>query len=619
MFIVSTKKEIKMVYTNIEDATGSVNPSDMDARVDGIMLRTESTGRASFIESINQNIKRFGYMLVPSPADKNNGFTVYVKKTPTVPGLRMGKVQVWLRGDKTDVNHCYKRIAGWYSQNLAELGEDAEENDGAIKALKSFYGLLTACQQIRNPLINLSNMMIAQGLGVDEVMSRRNMGWSRDVTTRILPSAETVVEFPDLDPRELLHVFPEAEQTFLMWSIGRIMCGRKGSERINRSGKVKKNTTEWRGWVLLQSDAGGIGKSTFCKTLLNHLAEFGYSQASINVGGRFDWLQTATADIAYKDDFNNKEQGVFIRDENVKIIASSGTMSTEGKGETRVDNIQTEAFILGCTNTANQAHFFGVDDGTLTRSNILSAKTSTELGEDDNIIKKWNEVAFRVGTQVPIEPGQVDEDGEPIPTNQDMCPTLMTWFIGQCVTKYLLDQPDMDIQAPVRAQFRTKSAVTSSSEISLGYMQCIAASARYYERMEGEALSEEMRLEYFDRMIKSFSTKKVLAVLNIAATTGAISLPSLNIGIMKSFQGTTLADKIQSYGEDNKTSSTRLFNDLKTIDGNSYTTYEAQYIRGLELPKIVQLYDEMTSEMMKGFSLFKGGSQLSDAFSVVNQ
>lgn len=189
-----------------------------------------------------------------------------------------------------------------------------------------------------------------------------------------IPDVAWFPQLSDLDPYDLLTLFPKAEATALLLMLGRAMVGVGGT--VTQEGIVNH---KMRSAAIIVGVEAGLGKSTLLNGIIAASKQLGYSTEPIaTAGSRFGWGKIAASDIGYKDDLNRETQSAILKSETLKTIITGGAFSSERKG---IDSETTKSntTVICCSNDYNVYDFYKMDEGSISRFNFLYTYNKLEL------------------------------------------------------------------------------------------------------------------------------------------------------------------------------------------------------------------------------------------------
>ena len=330
-----------------------------------------------------------GYTLVPDALGHYNGWDIYQRDLILIDGcLAMGAKRMTKVGDNTRA--LKQHIRSWLNFEYV-----SNRSETWMEKAYSIYISLFESHTKSNIMDSVSHSADRVNISLLDTQGGTGYGY------KVLPVRQFVPNnVKDLDVRELLHVFPEAEADMLMMMLGRGLWGAKGQKTLD--GTVLEH--RWSGWCLLQSDASGSGHSFFKETLEKVLVALGYKVASLKKGVPYmsGWLAAATSDFTWADGFTAASQRAFVVEGYVNIIARSGSLPSEVSSRD-FGTVKATSVIIGCTDDNTQAQYNGALAGHLNRANVLSVKPKWVLAKtarEYTLEAQWQALAAKYDTTV---------------------------------------------------------------------------------------------------------------------------------------------------------------------------------------------------------------------------
>ena len=503
-----------------------------------------------------------GFLLVPDPLGYYKGWDIYQRDFILIDGCYVANAKRMTKvGDITD---SLKRL-------VTEWGNFEQGNNRSelwMKKARSVYTSLFESLTQGNVMYSVSQNTNRVDTSILDTQGGTGYGY------KVLPVEQFVpTHVRDLDVRELLHVFPDAEATMLMMMLGRGLWGANGQKTLDN----KVINHRWRGWCLLHSDAAGMGKSFFKETLESVLVALGYRVAGLTNGcsARFGWQKPATADFTLADDFNADSQRSFVVNESIKIIASNGSLTTEEKGKDMA-HVKATSVIIGCTNYNKQAQYIGADEGHISRANVLSVKPEWEIAQttgEDTIYSQWQVLAVKYETTVEA---------------------LMMHLLvkSQELFKAYLDANSLEgIYKELRSHYAVKPGLYSLKDMTRATAHIVAFGVAIDNKMTIEEKEVQVR-----QMLSEYGAQYLLATIAVTAS----GIPSTSDfypkGISKSTKkavGCSMRELRRSVDtEDPQTMFTRVSRLVHTTDGFKYPSAVNAYYNLVNVNEFVDKMHE---------------------------
>lgn len=206
------------------------------------------------------------------------------------------------------------------------------------------------------------------------IFTRSFIGSTLPSVHKQIPSVSWFPKLVDLDPLELLTLFPKPEARAMMLLLGRTILGVGGT--VTTEGTIQHRM---RAAGIVVGEQAGLGKSTFLTYLLTALTDLGYTSTTIGKAkGKFGMGKIAEADLAFKDDLTSEEQKALLANIDMKTIITGGVINAEDKG-LNATNVESKATIIAFTNVYVKSHFYSMDSGSIDRFNFLYTYNQEEL------------------------------------------------------------------------------------------------------------------------------------------------------------------------------------------------------------------------------------------------
>jgi len=503
-----------------------------------------------------------GFVLVPDPLGYYKGWDIYKRDIILIDGCyvegvkRMKKV-----GDITD--NLKGLIESW-----ADFEQGNNRSELWMRKARSIYTSLFESLTHGNVMYSVSHN--AKRVNTSILDTQGGLGYSY----KVLPVEQFVpTDVRDLDVRELLHVFPDAEATMLMMMLGRGLWGANGQETYDK----RVINHRWRGWCLLHSDTPGIGKSFFKETLGSVLVALGYTVAGLPNGcsSRFGWQKPATSDFILADDFNAESQRAFVVNESIKIIASNGSLTTEEKGKDMA-HVKATTVIIGCTNYNKQAQYIGADEGHISRANVLSAKPEWEIAKttgENTIYAQWQTLAVKYETTVEA---------------------LMMHLLvkSQELFKAHLDANSLHATYEgLRSQYAVKPGLYSMKDMTKATAHIVAFGVAIDNKMTVEEKEVLVR-----QMLSEYGAQYLLATIAVVASDVPETSDFYPKGVSKSTKravGSAIRELTRSLVNENpQTVFTRVSQLVHTTDGFKYPSTVTAYYNLITVSEFVEKMHE---------------------------
>lgn len=340
------------------------------------------------MEQVERELSYKGYMIVPAIGGEFCMYSVYTKHYPKVPGITFPdsfwywrKIDSCESADRTKFHAILKETcedlldsSGW--KGYQRINEDFADRPADPRS--SVSG--TAFNRVRYS----DSSMLATLTG--------KTGYHKYVPKREWFSSDVQA----IDARSLLTLFPDAEAQMMMLALGRLVSGSSGT-------KIAEGNLEhtWRSYCILVGTSAGMGKSTLLsKYLGDALGKMGYicTRAPMD-DTKFGWGRPAVSDLCFYEDLTPQSQKALITGNRTKTIVSNEVIPCEEKGQPRIE-VKAKALLLACTNKYTYSDFIGMDNGQLSRLNLLYTYTEDDLArqypdlkQDARIKPYWEKLA----------------------------------------------------------------------------------------------------------------------------------------------------------------------------------------------------------------------------------
>ncbi|CBA17829.1 putative DNA primase [Acaryochloris phage A-HIS2] len=180
----------------------------------------------------------------------------------------------------------------------------------------------------------------------------------------------------DVELKDVLTIFPEAERELLGLLIGRTVVGRSNHLPVNHEEAIKHTARMCACIIGLDP---GTGKSTFFGYMNDALGKVGYTQSTFrNLGDRFNLGSVVSAHWAYKDDVTSKTFKQFLGSEYAKIIVTGGILRVEEKGVNAIDVYPNCTLFLN-SNSFDPRLVYDIDPGTADRVKFLRTLSNVQI------------------------------------------------------------------------------------------------------------------------------------------------------------------------------------------------------------------------------------------------
>ena len=233
-------------------------------------------------------------------------------------------------------------------------------------------------------------------------------------------------ELNEIQIKDILTIFPEAEAEVLAIAIGRAVVGPAGVKHLESDEEIMHT---YRTFPVMYGEDPGQGKSDlFIHYVIPALKYAGYRYGEVKTFYEKHGLgDIAEADLAYKDDMTHKELMANLQGTYTKTLISGGGILVENK------YIKSYVAYAGCALFANINEFdIGelvekVDEGVINRLAILKTKSNIEL-------KQWVGTGASKGSKSPFIMNHLHYlcdkyDIEPL--------VLGLWFLRLCADKFM--------------------------------------------------------------------------------------------------------------------------------------------------------------------------------------
>lgn len=304
--------------------------------------------------------KKHGYVFSPRMGGSIANHDVYIKSE--VP-FHSGTYYLRKLSTRLDFRSYSKRVEHLITAGI-KWDEETDEKQLAWKLLPAFtYNV----KDNRSPLARRGEAECGFG---DTPLTTSYNG---QLAHKAIPRRHWFPQLAELNPLELLSLFPEPEARLFMLVLGRALIGKQHS---NAEGNIDH---AFRTAAVVVGFEPGLGKSTLLNYLRTALHELGYNSFPIGeTGTRFGWGTVAETDLAFKDDMTDKLQKNLLCNEVLKTIITGGEFNAELKGVNSY-TVQANAAVVCLTNCYNPYHFADMDSGSLDRWRFLYTYNRKEL------------------------------------------------------------------------------------------------------------------------------------------------------------------------------------------------------------------------------------------------
>jgi len=202
--------------------------------------------------------------------------------------------------------------------------------------------------------------------------------WTADgVPKSWIPKREWFdASFHEVQAKDILTLFPEAEQEMLMLIFGRLAVGRANALQEG-TGELIDHTSRMAA-IIVGLDAG-LGKSTlFEKYLDAALSKVGYLKSQLPNSGRFNWGAAIQSPWTYRDDTTENSLKAILSSDKIKTIVTNGWMAVEEKGVNAIEQPSHSVLILN-TNSYNPNLVYELDSGVVDRLKFIATLSRPEI------------------------------------------------------------------------------------------------------------------------------------------------------------------------------------------------------------------------------------------------
>lgn len=342
------------------DKSHNTTEQDLD---DGDEQQSNFYGVDDVLKLLYPALMYNGFKMLPARLGSYASHSIYVlKPLESNPDFQSWKL-VKTKRDKERFEDTFKGVI----HNIMDSYPDLR--DTAIKVL------LAGTETPANTNTALYNKGASNAEYETAPFSRSFIGSRKPSAHKVIPSASWFSEeLQQLNPLELLSLFPKPEAKALMLLLGRTIIGVGGTEI---DGSIVEH--RMRMAAIVVGLKAGLGKSCLLGYIKNALVDLGYTTASIGkAGGRFGLARIAQADLGFKDDLTETEQRTMLANIDMKSIITGGEFSGEDKGVNAVD-VDPKASIIACTNQYNEHDFYSMDSGSIDRFHFLYTYNQPEL------------------------------------------------------------------------------------------------------------------------------------------------------------------------------------------------------------------------------------------------
>lgn len=225
---------------------------------------------------------------------------------------------------------------------------------------------------------------------------------------KVIPKREWFSDsLKNLDIRELLSIFPEAEQDSLILHIGRIFCGISDNVGVTNEVSEFQNSGfnfHYRSAIVLYGEPK-IGKSTLMDNIKAGMLELGYSFSILGNSLNQFSFNGVTDDLLCCDDYNLGDLKKLLHS-NIKSYLSGSHAAVEAKGTDVKKVYPRAAWLLAC-NEIEKLDMSTVDSGMVDRIHILSTKTMNQIKQEEKetgipvkTIPRWLHISEKLGVSM---------------------------------------------------------------------------------------------------------------------------------------------------------------------------------------------------------------------------
>ena len=180
-----------------------------------------------------------------------------------------------------------------------------------------------------------------------------------------------------IEIKDILTLWPEAEQEIFSLSIGRALAG--ANKSLTMGGHKLEHG--WRIFPILYGKEPGQGKSTICNAIIDAMQSCGYKVANFKSLHRtFNMGRVAQADLAYRDDFTSDALKSSLGTDDAKPAISGAILEVQDKGTNAIE-VPCTALFLANVNKFDPRIRFQLDGGMTDRVKFLTTYSNIELSE----------------------------------------------------------------------------------------------------------------------------------------------------------------------------------------------------------------------------------------------
>lgn len=324
------------------------------------------------VDVVVAEVSRRGYMMAPNILGEWGGFKVYKEMGFSERGLNMPNT--WKR---------YKTLtpgtigAKGFLEHLRDIIEHILANDDDYtkefkdKSIKWFLSVA------ERPSDAKSVARLSSAADTSEETVYSTLSGKASKCHKWLPPIDSFsAEIQQLNPLDLLTVFPTAEAQIFMLGLGKMLAGVSGAKHVETSLEYRS-----RAIFHIMESTGGVGKSWLLDNLLPEtLKELGYNTSTIDQRmERFSTIHWCPSDYAILDDATDATLIKVLSSSTMKSVATNSSIFAEAKGIQGRDIVCTTTPFIASNCSNIYALYERMDSAQLSRHIPIQVYNSKEL------------------------------------------------------------------------------------------------------------------------------------------------------------------------------------------------------------------------------------------------
>ena len=198
------------------------------------------------------------------------------------------------------------------------------------------------------------------------------------VTAYVPPESHLSPQLVDMTIYDVLSIFPKSEAHLFALAVGRALCGPSKTQWGHH--EEPSLTSPWR-YMSIIAGQPKVGKSYLMSCLIDAMENLGYKTSAFAQLGKQFGIGKIVADgnaIAYSDDLNAKSLQNLLASITFKSIVSGAEIRVEEKNIAET-TVKPTAVLFANINNFSSASIFNIDQGALSRLNILKTHSLSQL------------------------------------------------------------------------------------------------------------------------------------------------------------------------------------------------------------------------------------------------